>query len=435
MIGKGYWRIAGVLVVVVTAFLVRERAHAQQKVSHDFLVTRVRVFDGARTLQNTQVAVTGGIIRAVGGDLASWRHLPAIDGSGSTLVPGLIDAHAHVADTGDLRQALRFGVTTVLDMGATTQPESVLFAMRSEANLATDIADLRSAGDPAAAPGSHEELGADKPSISTVEEATRFVAMRRAAGADYLKILLAGVRSATRGTPNLDQPRVSALVEAAHAVNMLTVAHVESLDDVGVALSAGVDGLAHVWRRGGADPDTARRLAARGVFVTATLDIPEGRLPEGRVSLLADPRFQSVMTDPIRAHLSRPVPSTTMGAEGPRANVDAQIAAVRGLHEAGVRLLVGTDASSSNSAAHGISVHHEIELFRKAGLSSSEILAAATASTADAFRLGDRGRILPGRRADLLLVRGDPTSDVLAIRDIVRVWKSGVEVDRMVSGR
>jgi imidazolonepropionase-like amidohydrolase len=97
------------------------------------------------------------------------------------------------------------------------------------------------------------------------------------------------------------------------------------------------------------------------------------------------------------------------------------IAAVRGLHEAGVRLLVGTDASSSNSAAHGISVHHEIELFRKAGLSSSEILAAATASTADAFRLGDRGRILPGRRADLLLVRGDPTSDVLAIRDIVRV--------------
>lgn len=181
MIGKGYWRIAGVLVVVVTAFLVRERAHAQQKVSHDFLVTRVRVFDGARTLQNTQVAVTGGIIRAVGGDLASWRHLPAIDGSGSTLVPGLIDAHAHVADTGDLRQALRFGVTTVLDMGATTQLESVLFAMRSEANLATDIADLRSAGDPAAAPGSHEELGADKPSISTVEEATRFVADRRAA--------------------------------------------------------------------------------------------------------------------------------------------------------------------------------------------------------------------------------------------------------------
>lgn len=261
------------------------------------------------------------------------------------------------------------------------------------------------------------------------------MATRHAEGADYLKIALTGVRNATQGTPNLDQLRVTALVEAAHAVNMLAVAHVESLDDVNVALSAGVDGLAHVWRRGSANPEMARRLAARGVFVTATLDIPEGRLPEGRSGLLTDPRFQNVLTDSLRAHLSRPVPSTTMGPEGPRANVDARIAEVRGLHDAGVRLLVGTDASSSNTAAHGISVHHEIELFRKAGLSSSEILAAATARTADAFRMADRGRILPGRRADLLLVRGDPTSDVLVIRDIARVWKSGVEVNRMVASR
>jgi len=434
MVNK-FWRLVAACFVVVTALMVREGQHAQQRVSNDFLVTRVRVFDGANRFQNTQVAVTGGVIRAVGQDLTSWRHLPAIDGAGSTLVPGLIDAHAHVAAIGDLRQALRFGVTTVLDMGASTGPEKAVFAIRSQANLATDVADLRSAGNAAAAPGSHEELGSDRATVSSVDDATRFVATRRAEGADYLKILLAGVRSATRGTPNLDQTRVTALVEAAHAVKMLAVAHVESLDDVSVALSAGVDGLAHVWRRGGANPDTARRLAARGVFVTATLDIPEGRLPEGRVTLLTDPRFLRLMTDPLRAHLSRPVPSTTMGADGPRANVDAQMAAVRGLHEAGVRLLVGTDASRSNSAAHGISVHHEMELFSKAGLSPSEILAAATASTADAFRMGDRGRILPGRRADLLLVRGDPTADVLATRDIVRVWKAGVEVDRGGAGR
>lgn len=154
MVNK-YWRLAGALLVVVIAVMLRERPHAQQPVSNDFLITRVRVFDGVNTFQNTQVAVTGGIIRAVGEDLASWRHLPMIDGTGATLVPGLIDAHAHVAETGDLRQALRFGVTTVLDMGATTRPENAVFAMRSEARAATDIADLRSAGDIAAAPGSH----------------------------------------------------------------------------------------------------------------------------------------------------------------------------------------------------------------------------------------------------------------------------------------
>ena len=155
-----YWRVAGVIVVVVAAFLVRERAHAQQRISNDFLVTHVRVFDGARTLQNTQVAVSGGIIRAVGDDLASWRNLPAIDGAGSTLVPGLIDAHAHVVDAGELRQALRFGVTTVLDMGTVGVSERDLFAVRSAASLATDVADVRSAGFPATAPGAH---GTDTP--------------------------------------------------------------------------------------------------------------------------------------------------------------------------------------------------------------------------------------------------------------------------------
>jgi alpha-D-ribose 1-methylphosphonate 5-triphosphate diphosphatase PhnM len=46
------------------------------------------------------------------------------------------------------------------------------------------------------------------------------------------------------------------------------------------------------------------------------------------------------------------------------------------------------------------------------------------------YRLPDRGRIAPGLRADLLLVRGDPTTDILATRDIVAVWKCGVRVDR-----
>ena len=80
-------------------------------------------------------------------------------------------------------------------------------------------------------------------------------------------------------------------------------------------------------------------------------------------------------------------------------------------------------------------MHREMELFNNAGLSPSEVLTAATAGSADAFRLADRGRIIAGRRADLLLVRGAPTSDLLSIRDIVRVWKSGVEVNRTVTDR
>ena len=113
-----------------------------------------------------------------------------------------------------------------------------------------------------------------------------------------------------------------------------------------------------------------------------------------------------------------------------RTNLAGQLAAVGSLHTAGVTLLAGTDASSGNPAAHGISTHRELELLGQAGLAPTAILAAATMNTAQAFRLADRGRILPGYRADLFLVRGDPTADVLSTRDIARVWKAGVEVDR-----
>jgi len=63
-------------------------------------------------------------------------------------------------------------------------------------------------------------------------------------------------------------------------------------------------------------------------------------------------------------------------------------------------------------------------------MSPAQALTAATAAPARAFRLADRGRIEPGLRADLVLVEGDPTRDILATRRIVAVWKRGVPVER-----
>lgn len=425
-----------VAIVLVIAFS-NAAGSAEQSVTNAFLVTNVRVFDGTRILPHTHVAVTGGVIRAVGGDQTAWRSLPVIDGTGSTLVPGLIDAHSHVRDAGDLRQALRFGVTTVLDMGLFAITPGDLFALRITATAAADMADVRSAGYPATSPRGHgNQFGAIIPRFSGMIAASEFVAMRRAEGSDYLKVMLNGVRSATETrVTNLDEPQARALVEAAHGMGMLAVAHVESLDDVNVALAAGIDGLMHVWRRGGASLAVARRLADRKVFVVPTLLLPESFLPESRAVLLADRRFQGVLSPPIKELLSRSWALPGGSPEALRAIVDAQVAAVRILHEAGVSLLVGSDPSPRLPTSHGISMHRELELLGKTGLTPVEILTAATATAAGAFRLADRGRITPGLRADMLLVRGDPTVDILAVRDIVRVWKTGVEVDRTAAER
>ncbi len=66
----------------------------------------------------------------------------------------------------------------------------------------------------------------------------------------------------------------------------------------------------------------------------------------------------------------------------------------------------------------------------RAGLTPTESLAAATSVPARRFRLNDRGTIAVGRRADLVLVDGDPTVDVTATRAIVAIWKNGAAVER-----
>ncbi len=98
--------------------------------------------------------------------------------------------------------------------------------------------------------------------------------------------------------------------------------------------------------------------------------------------------------------------------------------AVRLLHEAGVPILVGTDAPNPGTF-YGVSMHRELELLVRAGLTPLEALAGATSRAAAAFDLEDRGRIAPGLRADLLLVEGDPTTDIMQSRDVSGIWKEG----------
>jgi imidazolonepropionase-like amidohydrolase len=403
-------------------------AAAQPAVSSNFLVSQVRVFDGERVQNDMQVAVEAGVIRAIGRGLNGWSHLPVIDGKGATLLPGLIDAHSHVENVQDLRDALQFGVTTVLDMGTLwITPQSVR-ELRSVAAARLDIADVRSAGFGAPAPGGHgteyqKESGIDVPAVASAELADAYVAARRSEGSDYLKIFINGVRSTDRGMPNLDRERVKALVSAAHARGMLTVAHVENLEDIEMALDAGIDGLAHVWRRGGVNAAVARRLATQKVFLIATLAVLDG-FGGGGATLLADRRLQPYLSSAMKQQLGQSSKQPTAG------DMENSIAVIRSLHEAGVVVLPGTDAMQTIPTLPGVSLHRELELLNRAGMSPVAALSAATARAADAFHLADRGRIAKGLEADMVLVRGDPTSDITATRDILRVWRSGVEVAR-----
>jgi imidazolonepropionase-like amidohydrolase len=388
-------------------------------------VVDARVFTGEGVLPRATVVFRAGRIVAVGAAVRPPAEATVVDGRGRTLLPGLIDAHTHTIAPEMLEQALVFGVTTSLDQ--MTVPATVSRLRGEErAGGAPGRADLLAAGYAATAPGGHgTQYGIPVPTLTRPEEAAAFVAERVAEGSDWIKIIRESGRVWGRSIPTLDEPTIRALVGAAHGRGKKAVVHVATLEDARIAVRAGADGLVHLWVDSLPDDALVAALKGRGVFVTPTLTVLESAAGvKGGESLVADGRMAPYLGPDERAGLARTFPQRPDSARTARTR-----AATARLHAAGVRILAGSDAPNPGTA-HGASLHRELELLVRAGLTPVQALRAATASNADAYGAQGRGRIAPGMRADLLLVAGDPTADIRATRAIERVWKAGVAIDR-----
>jgi imidazolonepropionase-like amidohydrolase len=145
--------------------------------------------------------------------------------------------------------------------------------------------------------------------------------------------------------------------------------------------------------------------------------------PSG-ATIATDPLLRPYVRPALRAMMSSP-PSPHPGVRSCEGTTEA----IRQLARRQVPILAGTDAPSPGQT-YGASLHGELALLVGAGLTPLQALAAATSAPARAFRLEDRGRMRPGLRADLLLVEGDPSRDILATRRIAQVWKRGIAVER-----
>jgi imidazolonepropionase-like amidohydrolase len=378
-------------------------AASAQPASQPLLIEHVRVFDGTRNLDDRSVLVEGGIIRSVATRIPRPPEAIVVDGAGKTLLPGLIDAHT--IGEASLQQAPIFGVTTDLDMFTDPAAAASIKKRQSGGDL-LDYADLRSAGYLATVPGGHgTEYGLKVPTLTRPEEAQAWVDARIAEGSDYIKVL-------------------KALADAAHKRGKLVVAHIGSLQQALDAIDAGVDGLAHLFAGPASSPDFGRIAASHHIFVVPTLTVLNTICATSFDSELAnDPRLKPYLPaaaiTAMQAHFGLPVKVSCEGASE----------AVRQLKAARVPILAGTDAGNPGTT-QGASLHGELELLVRAGLTPAEALHAATAAAAAAFHLDDRGQIAPGKRADLVLVNGDPTADIRQTRDIVAVWKAGHAIDR-----
>ena len=320
-----------------------------------------------------------------------------VDGTGRTLLPGLIDAHTHIQSRLELQKSLAFGVTTDLSLHV---PPQLVKGLKGKIGSVTpaDQADLFSAGYAATAPHGHgTEYGFPVPTIDAPAQAQAWVDERIAEGSDFIKIMYeSGGENGKIVRPSIDEPTLVALVAAAHKRGKLAIVHIHTDKQALDAARSGADGLAHIYLFGDdtVDPRLMQALVDHRMFVIPTLTVLRSvcGLSPGR-AIIDDPKLGKYLLPEDITHLQQNISKADAG------ECERPMKAVRQMSVHGIPILAGTDQQNLGTTP-GASLHGELEFLVESGLTPSQSLRAATSATATAFRLTDRGRIAsrPARR-------------------------------------
>ncbi len=390
--------------------------------------------DGRR--EHVAIVIVGGSVREVV-DVADGQNPPAaaIDATGRFVVPGLVDAHVHLAhgastalvgDTlaANLRAQLAHGVTQVADLGG---PLSLIDLRDRLSTQGAPTPHLLVSGPFLTTAGSHPCESRPDPDLCVfvVTEAEGLAAATTlaAGGADLVKVALAdGGFSEWGPTPRMDLGALDGIA----AAGLPVYGHVDTSADLVDALAHGVSIAAHTPFDG---PLTAEAItAAQGataVLTTISAFANVGRLVDGDLDP-ADPAlfltdaqraaWRAVADDPEAQLLAGWLDANAAWTAAARANVAT-------LLEAGAPVLPASDAGYF-FVPHGQGLHDELAELVAMGLTPREVLVLATWEARRALGV-DGGRIAAGEPADLLLVANDPDDDVAALRDLDAVLLAG----------
>ncbi len=419
---------------------------SSQVQAQDIVISDVVLFDGTGRVTQSGAWVSVTDERIIGVGTGQPPVAPrTIDGGGRFLMPGLIDTHVHIGG-GRLRPGeaegngmaqrraraeqslqgyLYSGVTTVFDSG--NMPDFI-FPLREDVRSGAILSPhVLATGGVVTVPGGY----GSGPGATLIAGSEDFDGLDAHLDLkpDIVKVLLdpqgrRGIPEAPIFTPEL----LREVVERIHARGIRVTAHIPSEAEARLAIEAGVDALAHLPARTAMSSEFASLAAANRVPMATTLTV------FSNIARVADnpEMFDSPLYRAVLPSNQRDRQKTTERARyidsGMSAFFSRMLPGMQQrlvvLHQAGVPLAMGTDRSV------GPTVHEELRLIVESGVTPFDALVMATGSAANYLGLSsETGTIERGKRADLILLREDPTRDITQSQTVEWVMLAGREVD------
>ena len=410
------------------------------------------------------ILITGRRIAAVGprAALPIPGGVEIIDGRGKWVVPGLVDAHVHFFQSGNLytrpdaadftamvpyareveRNKVRLpatfkvwiasGVTSVVDIGGPFWNFDV-----RDAALRTQPAPHVTVAGPLVSMVDDPKLDLGDPpiiKITSADDARRLVERELTRKPDYIKVWFIHRLDDDLAA---QEAIVKAAADAAHRARVPLAVHATQLVVAKAALRAGADYLVHSVDTEPVDAEFLALAKQNRVLYCPTLYVVSGYIealsatwrPTAAESRLADPQIVASMGD-AAGFPRESIPPWVAGSSAWRPQ-QLRVAQqnLRAVWEAGITVVMGTDAGNIGTL-HGPSVFREMALMQDAGLTPLQVLRSATSNGARAARReSEIGAIAAGRSADLVVLDADPTSDVQNLSRVFRVIKDGSVFD------
>jgi imidazolonepropionase-like amidohydrolase len=417
---------------LLLASLVLRPSLAQTPAGGVVALTGARVIDGTgrAPVERVTIVINDGRLEAVGA--AAAVNIPAgatrVDLSGKTIIPGLINAHAHVnVDKGatlpvreDLLRRLRtyaeYGVTTAVSLGSTAADEQEGLRLRDEqARGPLDRARLYTGG--------LNAVG------KTPEEARKSVDRLADLKVDVIKFHI-------NGTPNdMTRDVWSAIIDESHKKGLRTAVHIFYLKDAQAAVESGVDVIAHGIRDQDVPPAFVNVLKTKHIayIPTVTRDLSVF-VYETRPAFFDEPFFLKggslyrEQVDQLIKPASQEKVRNDKQAQAIKPAMQQGIKNLKILSDGGVQIAMGTDSGAADNPGRwqGYFEHAELEYMVKAGMTPMQAIVAGTGGAAQTMKLDSQlGTIQPGRLADLLVLDANPLDDIRNTRRIQSVWIGG----------